>query len=170
MNTNTRRFFIAALVLVLGCGVLFSQVKLDVKTKFKQKSELKGIKWGVIYFLKKSGYQVVEVGEHFAVGLVDFHETRKDPDRYTAKLTVEITPPSLFRQKKAIASEVVEVKYRFQPKILNVDDTGFLEFFKEKYENMARKEIVRAFHVGRMAAREIKLMLLILKRRKIKKI
>jgi hypothetical protein len=170
MNINKQNYWIAALVIILGCGVLFSQVKLDVKTKFKQKSELKSIKWGVIYFLKKSGYQVVEVGEHFAVWLVDFQETRKDPDQYTAKLTVNITSPSLFRQKKAINSEVVEVKYRFQPKMLNVDDTGFLEFFKEKYENMTRKEIVRAFHVGRMAAREIKLMLLVLKRRKIKKI
>jgi hypothetical protein len=170
MNINTRRFFIAALVVILACGVLFSQVKLDVKTKFKEKSELKGIKWGVIYFLEKKGCQVVEVGEHFAVWLVDFQEKRRAPDRYTAKLTVKITPPSLFREKKAVASEVVEVKYRFQPGMLNVDDTGFLEFFKEKYKNMAREEIVRAFHVGRMAAREIKLMLLVLRQRKTKKI
>jgi hypothetical protein len=75
----------------------------------------------------------------------------------------------LFRQKEAIASEVIEVKYRFQPEILNVDDTGFLEFFKKKYKNMVKKEIARAFHVGRTAAREIKLMLLATKNRKKKK-
>ncbi len=170
MNINKKRLWSAVLVVMVGCGVLFSQVKLDVKTKFKEKSELKGIKWGVIYFLEKGGCQVVEVGEHFAVWLVDFQEKRRDPDRYTAKLAVKITPPSLFREKKAIASEIVEVKYQFQPGILNVDDTGFLEFFKKKYENMAREEIVRAFHVGKMAAREIKLMLLVLKQRKTKKI
>jgi hypothetical protein len=141
-------------------GGLFSQMKLDVKTKFKEKYELKGIKYGVIYFLKKNGCKVVEVGEDYTVWLVNIHEMRTHPDKYTLKLTIDIAPPSLFRQKKPIASEKFEVEYIFNPKELNVDDTGLLEFLKEKGENIIKKETVRAFYVGQKVAEKIKLLVL----------
>ena len=48
-----RRFFLLILMVAFCSGGLFSQMKLDVKTKFKEKYQLKGIKCGVIYFLKK---------------------------------------------------------------------------------------------------------------------
>jgi hypothetical protein len=156
-----KKYLLAFLIIMLGSGFLFpdSEVKLDVKTRFKEKFELKGVKWGVIYFLKKNGYNVVEVGEDYAVWLVDFEEERKDPDQYTLKLTVNISPPSLFRQKKTIASADVEVKYTFDPKELNVDDTGFPGFIKEKVENIKKKEQVRAFFVGHAVANKVKELL-----------
>jgi hypothetical protein len=165
-NINKKISRLIVLVAALGCGMLFSQVKLDVKTSFKEKSGLKSIKWGVIYFLEKNGYRVVEVGEDAAVWLENFQENREGSAGYKAKLTVKITPPSLFRQKTAIASGVAEVKYRRVPGKLNVDDKAFLAAFKDKYGDAEEKEIVRAFHVGRAAARETMLLLLSLKRRK----
>jgi hypothetical protein len=150
-----------ALVIMLAVGPLFSEseVKLDVKTKFKEKFELKGVKYGVIYFLKQDGYKIVEVGEDYAVWLVDIEEEREEPDSYTIRLTVKITPPSLFRQKEAAASGKVEMEYTFNPKELNVDDTGFLDFIKEKVENIKNKEKVRAFFVGREVANKVKELL-----------
>ena len=146
-------------VIFFGVG-LFSQVKLDVKTKFKEKYELKGIKYGVIYFLKKNSCKVVEVGEDFTVWLVNIHEKRTEPHKYKLRLTVNISPPSLFRQKKPIASERITVEYMFNPKALNVDDTDLLEFLKEKGENIIKKETVRAFYVGQQVAQKIKFLLL----------
>lgn len=75
-------------------------------------------------------------------------------------LTVNISPPSLFRQKKPIASERLEVEYIFNPKELNVDDTGLIEFLKEKGENIIKKETLRAFYVGQQVAQTIKFLLL----------
>jgi len=149
------------LIIILAVGPLFSdsEVKLDVKTKFKEKFELKGIKYGVIYFLKQGGYKIVEVGEDYAVWLVDIEEEREEPDSYTIRLTVRITPPSLFKQKEAVSSGKVEMEYTFDPKKLNVDDTGFLDFIKEKVENIKNKEKVRAFFVGREVANKVKELL-----------
>lgn len=155
-----RRCLLLILMIAFCFIGLFSQMKLDVKTKFKEKYELKGIKYGVIYFLKKDGYKVVEVGEDYTVWLVDIHEIRTDPDKYTLKLTINIAPPSLFRQKKPTAFEKIEVEYIFNPKELNVDDTDFLKFLKEKGENIIKKETVRAFYVGQKVAQKIKLLLL----------
>ena len=154
-----RRCFSLILMIAFCVSGLFSQVKLDVKTQFKEKYELKGIKYGVIYFLKKDGYKVVEVGEDYTVWLVNIHEIRTDPDKYTLKLTIKIAPPSLLRQKKPIASEKFGVEYLFNPKELNADDTDLLEFLKEKGENIIKKETVRAFYVGQKVAQRIKLLL-----------
>jgi hypothetical protein len=153
---------IVVLIIMFAFGPLFpdsAKVKLDVKTKFKEKFELKGVKFGVIYFLKQDGYKIVEVGEDYAVWVVDIEEEREEPDSYTIRLTVKITPPSLFRQKEAIASGKVEMEYTFDPKELNVDDTGFLNFIKEKVENIKNKEKVRAYFVGREAADKVKELL-----------
>jgi len=150
------------LIIMLTVGPLFSnsaEIKLDVKTKFKEKFELKGVKYGVIYFLKQDGYKIVEVGEDYAVWLVDIEEEREEPDAYIIRLTVNITPPSLFRQKQAAASGKVEIEYTFDPMELNVDDTGFLDFIKEKVENIKNKEKVRAFFVGREVANKVKELL-----------
>lgn len=156
-----KKCLLGILVIIVGVGLLFpvSALKLDVKTKYKDKFELKGIKWGVNYFLKQDGYDMEEVGEDFAVWLKDFEEERTEPDQYTLKLTVSISPPSLFREKRPVASAAVEVKYTFNPKKLNVDDTGFLGFVKEKVENIKQKEQVRAYFVGKVVSEKVKELL-----------
>jgi hypothetical protein len=159
-----KKYLMAMVVLIIMLTVdpLFShsaKVKLDVKTKFKEKFELKGVKYGVIYFLKQDGYKIVEVGEDYAVWLVDIEEEREEPDSYTIRLTVKIAPPSLFRQKDAVDSGKVEMEYSFNPKELNVDDIGFLDFIKEKVENIKNKEKVRAYFVGREVANKVKELL-----------
>jgi hypothetical protein len=113
MEMTMKKYLLAFLIIMLGAGFLFpdSEVKLDVKTRFKEKYELKGVKWGVIYFLKENGY------------------------------------------------DLVEVKYTFDPKELNVDDTGFPGFIKEKVENIKKKEKVRAYFVGHAVADKVKELL-----------
>ena len=68
--------------------------------------------------------------------------------------------PSLFRSKPPIASGSVETTYRFDPKELNVDDTGFVDFIKIKVKNIKKKEAIRAFRVGELVAKKVKLMLM----------
>ena len=161
---------LAVLIIISGFGACFlhsqSPLKLDVKTKFKQKHELIGIKHGVIYFLKQSGYNIVEFGEDYAVWLVDFREKHTEPDKYTINVTIDITRPTLLIQKKPVVSGTVETYYTFNSKMLNVDDTGFIDFIKEKIKNIKNKELVRAFYVGRLVVMKVKLLLLELRKGK----
>jgi hypothetical protein len=154
-----RKYILMILVILLGVGPLLanpaSQTKLDVKTKYKEKYELKGVKHGVIYFLKHDGYKIVEINEDYAVWLVDIEEEREEPDAYTLNVTVNISPPSLFKKKEPIASAKVIVEYTFDPKEVNIDDTGFLRFIKEKVDNIKNKEQLRAFVVGRKVANKV---------------
>lgn len=156
-----KKCLLGILIIIVGFALLFpvSPVKLDVKTKYKDKFELKGVKWGVKYFLEQDGYNVVEVGEDYAVWLKDIEEKRIEPDIYILKLTVSISPPSLFREKMPIASDTMEVKYSFNPKEVNVDDTGFTRFIKEKVENIKQKEKIRAYFVGKAVAEKVKELL-----------
>jgi hypothetical protein len=155
-----KRFLLIFIVLMcFVSSAIFAQITLDVKTKFKEKYQLKGVKYGVIYFLKQKGYKVVEVGEDYALWLTDIQEKRIEPDRYSIRLYIKISRPSLFRQKKAIASELIEMDYSYMPKMLNIDDTGFLRFIKEKVQSIKVKEMLRAFQVGIKVANRVKYML-----------
>jgi hypothetical protein len=156
-----KKCLLGILIIIVGFALLFpaSPVKLDIKTKYKDKFELKGIKWGVKYFLEQDGYNVVELGEDYAVWLKDIEEERVEPGQYTLKLIVSISPPSLFREKKPAASDTMEVKYTFNPKEVNVDDTGFTRFIKEKVENIKKKEKIRAYFVGKAVAEKVKELL-----------
>ncbi|MCP4157098.1 MAG: hypothetical protein GY757_55820 [bacterium] len=153
-----KKYILFILIILLGTNFLCGGVKLDVKTKFTEKTKLTGVKFGVIYFLKQEGFKIVEVGETFSVWLLNGEEKRANPDKYTIKMTVSIAPPSLFGQKKALISDEVTVTYSFNPKEINVDDTGFYSFLKEKVENIKTKEKIRAFHVGREVAKKITLL------------
>lgn len=164
-----KKYLLVFLIIIHGFGLLFSEVKLDVKTKFMEKFELKGIKFGVIYFLKQEGYKIVEVGEDYAIWIVDIEEEREESDSYTIRLTVNISPPSFFKQKKSITTGDVEIECKFDPKELNVDDTGFLDFIKEKVENIKNKEKERAYFVGREVAKKVKVLLAGLEKESVKK-
>ena len=156
-----KKYLLGILIIIIGFAQLFpvSPIKLDIKTRYKDKFELKGVKWGVKYFLEQDGYNVVELGEDYAVWLKDIEEQRVESDQYTIKLIVSITPPSLFREKKPEASDTMEVKYKFNPKEVNVDDTGFTRFIKEKIENIKKKEKIRAYFVGKAVAEKVKELL-----------
>ena len=153
-----KKYLLGILIIIIGFAQLFpvSPIKLDIKTRYKDKFELKGVKWGVKYFLEQDGYNVVELGEDYAVWLKDIEEQRVESDQYTIKLIISITPPSLFREKKPEASDTMEVKYKFNSK---VDDTGFTRFIKEKIENIKKKEKIRAYFVGKAVAEKVKELL-----------
>lgn len=151
---------LVVLFFVISYGTANAATKLDIKTKIKEKTRMTGIKHGTIYFLEKSGYKIVETKEDYTVWLVNFSETRKDPDQYTVKLTVIISPPSLFRKKAPLAEKEIEVKYTYNPQTINVDDTGFLGFIKKKVKTIKEKQKVRGFFVGGNVAKVVKLLLL----------
>lgn len=159
-----KRIILVVLIIVVGFGTAYAATRLDVKTKIKEKTNMTGIKHSAIYFLEKAGYKIVEIKEDYTVWLVNFSETRKDPDQYTVKLTVMISPPSLFRKKAPIAQKEIEVKYTYNPQTINVDDTGFLGFIKKKVKTIKDKQKVRGFFVGGKVAKVVKLLLLEAKR------
>jgi len=159
MKKKIMFLLLAMSILLAGFTGLSAQMKLDVKTKFKDKTEMAGIKYGTIYFLEKSNFEVVEVGEKYTVWLENPVEKRKDPDQYSIKLKVSISKPSLFKKKAPIAEKEIEVHYTYDPKTLNIDDTGFLTFIKEKVESIKSKEKVRAFVVGLKTAETVQKLL-----------
>ena len=160
---NKHRTIIFLILFMLG-SCLFSQMKLDVKTKFREKSNLIGIKQGVIYFLKKNGYNIVEIGEKYSLWITDFQETENEPNRFQIRLKIQLCPPALFSRKKPVASEDIEVSYNFTAKMLNVDKTGFIRFIREKFNNIKTKEIFRALHIGVEVSKTVNLMLRLLRK------
>lgn len=159
-------------IVLLGGGFIFPNltVKLDIRPKFKNiknKFELKGIKKGITYFLRNEGFEIVELGEDYAVRLENIEEKKDNVDQYTLKLTVHISIPSQIRENKSLAAGEVEVKYSFNQKEMNVDDTNFMTYFKENVANIKGKELVRAFFGGRAVTQKIKLILKDLKKTQI---
>ena len=47
-----------------------------MKTNLKEKLKLRAIKEGIIYYLKKSGFEIVENGEDYDLWLENFSEKR----------------------------------------------------------------------------------------------
>ncbi len=154
------------LLVILGALVLspaLAQTKLDIKTKFTDKYEMKGLKHGVIYYLEKEGYQIVEMREDYSVWLVNFEEKRLEGDKYTIKFTVKIEPPALMTEKPALAQKDVAGEFTFDPKVMDTD-ASFVQFLKAKAKDLKEKEKIQAMQVGKLAADEIKALLATVKK------
>jgi hypothetical protein len=151
----------AALFLALAALVLspaLAQTKLDVKTKFKEKLELKGVKHGVIFFLEKDGYKVVDLKPQYAVWLVNFDEKRLEGDKYSIAFTIKIETPKLLTEGDVLAQKDIKSEFAFDPKILDTDQS-FVKFIKSKVNDMQEKEQIESMQVGKLAADEIKALL-----------
>jgi len=140
-----------------------AQIKLDVKTKFLDKFEIKGLKHGVIYYLEQDGLKVVEFEEDFSVWLTDFEQNRLEGQRYAIKFKIKIEPPSLLKEGRVLAQKDVASEFPFEPKIMDTD-AGFLKFIKAKIKDLKAKEDIQAMQIGRLAADEIKALLAAVKR------
>jgi hypothetical protein len=154
------------LFLALAAMVLtpvLAQTKLDVKTKFTDKFEMKGVKHGVIFYLEKEGYKIVEVKEEYSVWLTDFEQKNLEGNKYSIKFMVKIEPPALLKEKPPLASKEVKGEFAFDAKILSTD-TGFMAFIKTKVKDMKEKENIQAMQIGKLAADEIKALLATLKK------
>ena len=142
---------------------LLAQTKLDVKTKMKEKFDLKGVKHGVIFYMEKDGYKIVDLKPEYAVWLVNFDEKKLDADKYTIALTIKIETPKLLGEGDVLAQKDIKGDFTFDPKTLSTDK-GFVDFIKAKVKDMKEKDQVEAMQVGKLAADEIKALLATLKK------
>ena len=153
--------FLALAALVLS--PVLAQTKLDVKTKFTSKLEMKGVKHGVIFYLEKEGYKIVEIKEDYSVWLTEFEQKNIEGNKYSIKFMVKIEPPALLTEKPPLAAKEVKGEFAFDAKILNTD-TGFISFIKSKVKDMKEKENIQAMQIGKLAADEIKALLATIKK------
>jgi hypothetical protein len=150
---------LAALVL----SPLMAQTKLDVKTKMKEKFDLKGVKHGVIFYLEKDGFKIVDLKPEYAVWLVNFDEKKLEADKYTIALTIKIETPKLLGEGDVLAQKDIKGDFTFDPKTLSTDQ-GFVDFIKAKVKDMKEKDQIEAMQVGKLAADEVKALLATLKK------
>lgn len=153
-----KRFFIFILILLFSF-ILFSKIKIDVKTHFNEKFDLRGIKLGLIYFLKQNNYDIVEFGEKYSVWIENYNEKRVGEDIYEIKLVIEITNPSFLKKSEIIVSKEISLEYEYKPKRLDVDETGILTFIKEKIKNIKQKELIKSYYVAKTIGKNVLFLL-----------
>ena len=158
-----KKTILFAVLAALVLSPLLAQTKLDVKTKFTSKFEMKGVKHGVIFFLEKEGYKIVEVKEEYSVWLTDFEQKNLEGNKYSIKFLVKIEPPALLTEKTPLATKEVKGEFAFDPKVMNTD-SGFITFIKTKVKDMNEKEEIQAMQIGKLAADEVKALLATLKK------
>jgi len=158
MIKNLKTILLFMLFIVFNFQV-FSQTKLDIKTSFKDKADAIGIKYGVIHWLKQTGYKIVEFGEKYSVWITDLKEEKTAFNKYKLDLTISICKPTLLLKPSSLKKKRMFMVYVHKPKLLDVDKTGFIKFIKEKVENIKKKEIVKALIIGLKVSMEINKML-----------
>lgn len=149
---------LVALLLVFNFGLLLPQTKLDLKTRFADKFEMKGIKHGVLFYLERLGYQVIEFGEDYCVWLEKIEEKRIEADRYEITMRIRITRPSLLMDRPTLKSKDLAFVYEFKPETMSTDEPFWI-FIREQIKDIEKKDEVRAFYVGQEVAKEIATML-----------
>ena len=101
-----RKFIIILIILILPVSFCFP-VKVDLKTRFAEKVQLRAVKKGTTVFLERRGISVVEIDEDFSVWLKNFHRVDRGNGRYYYLLTVILSYPTAFVEKKAVKEKVI---------------------------------------------------------------
>ena len=159
-------------VLMLSVGLLGpsllgqGRIKLDVKTKFSEKFDLKGIKYGTMHQLEESGFEIVEIGEDYCVWLKDYSEEKTGENDFAYRLHISITEPSAAAEKPAIVERKLTGGYESDIVTYQRDD-DFLDYMgklgnyfvashrKHIWESLSDVEKIRAYEIGRKVAKEI---------------
>ncbi len=145
------------LLILSGFSTLYGgyKIKIDVKTHFKEKVKLRAVKEGVIFYLKKSGFEVVESGEDYSLWLEDYVEKRVFIDKYKVNITVKLSYPTAFFEKPPIYKIDEKISFKYSPELLDVDETGLWKYLKEKIDDIKKKDMVKSHFVGRKIAYDI---------------
>ena len=101
-----RKFIIILIIVILPVNFCFP-VKVDLKTRFAEKVQLRAVKKGTTVFLERRGISVVEIDEDFSVWLKNFHRVDRGNGRYYYLLTVILSYPTAFVEKKAVKEKVI---------------------------------------------------------------
>lgn len=75
------------------------RVKLDLKTRFSEKFDLKGVKYGTMHQLEEDGFEIVEFGEEYCIWLKDYSEEKTGKNDFKYKLRISLTPPTTASEK-----------------------------------------------------------------------
>ena len=144
-----RKLIITLIFVILLVNLCFS-ASVDLKTKFAEKVELRAVKKGTGVFLEKKGISVVEADEDFAVWLKDFERLYKGNNRYSYNLTVKLSYPTTFVEKKAIKEKVIHFEISLdQPIPGEIED---LEPYFGNDSDKAEKRCKREAYIGGKAA------------------
>lgn len=141
---------IITLVIVISLVNFCFSVKVDLKTKFAEKVELRAVKKGTTVFLERRGISVVEGDEDFAVWLKDFQRLYKGNNRYSYNLTVKLSYPTTFVEKKAIKEKVIHFEVLVDRPI--ADEIEALEDYYGNVTDKDDKRRKREAYIGGKAA------------------
>lgn len=171
-----KKSVIFVLGICLSGAVLMGQVKvkLDVKTKFAEKFDLKGVKYGTMHQLEEGGFEIVEFGEDYCVWLKDYGEEKTGKNDFSYKLHISVTESSAASEKPSLADKEINGQYESDIVTYNRDD-DFVDYLgklgnyfiashrKHIWESLSDVEKIRAYEIGRKAAKEIAKLLRSLK-------
>jgi hypothetical protein len=164
------KIFVLALV-ILGPGLMGQvRAKIDLKTKISEKFDLKGIKYGTMHQLEEDGYDILEFGEDYSVWLKDYSEEKAGKGDFAYKLLISISSPTAVREKRPLVERDLTGDFKTDIVTYQRDD-DFLDFIgklgnyfiashrKHVWESFSDVEKIRAYEIGRKAAKEIQRML-----------
>jgi hypothetical protein len=144
-----RKLIVTLFLVILLVNICFP-VSVDIKTKFAEKVELRAVKKGTTVFLEKKGISVVEMDEDFSVWLKDFERLYKGNNRYSYNLTVKLSYPTTFVEKKAIKEKVIHFEILLDQPI--TDEIETLEDYFGNDSDKAEKRRKREAYIGGKAA------------------
>ena len=86
--------------------------KIDIKTKFADKAEIKGAKAGLKGLLSETNWgSVVNIGEDCSVWIGDITKTDKGGNKYDVDFTLYLCPPSALSQGESIKEKSFSINY-----------------------------------------------------------
>ena len=145
-----RKFIIILIILILPVSFCFP-VKVDLKTRFAEKVQLRAVKKGTTVFLERRGISVVEIDEDFSVWLKNFHRVDRGNGRYYYLLTVILSYPTAFVGKEVIKERMIHFEVLVDQPI--TDRIEALEdYFGDVLTRKERRRKREAYIGGKAAA------------------
>jgi len=97
-----------------------SKYKLDIKTEFKDNSNFKHIKDGLIDLIEADAWgEIVEFGEDYAVWIENYSRYSIDSNIKKITFNLSITKKSMWSRKNNILSKKIELEYNIGEDWLN---------------------------------------------------
>jgi hypothetical protein len=151
MTMRKITIFLVFLVVSSSTGLT---VSVDIKTKFAEKSEITAIKLGATYWLEKNGITVVNIGEDYAVWLKNLERKFVKENEYAYSLTITLSYPTSFVEKKIIKEEVVKFEIFVNTPVKEPEE-GLDERLKRRFSKLKDRLKKEAYIGGLIAAASI---------------
>ncbi len=153
-----KRKILIILIILFFCVSFGFSITLDLKTKYFEKMKLSAIKIGATYFLMKDGVVISDIGEDYAVWLKNLKREYNGGNWYYYELTVKISYPTAFLEKKTILEQRVQFEFSVDEP-LDYEDDGFMEYLAKHFSKINQRIQKEAYIGGREVANLIESML-----------